>query len=135
MCVSRPRRFGKSVDANMLVAYYGKDCDSHSLFDDLKISQYDSYKKHLNQHHVIYLNMHNFLTVNASIKDMIQDINDSILEELREIYPTLDFSSLAKFLAKVYSKTKEGYIFIIDEWDCVFRVYQDNKDIQKEYLD
>ena len=39
LCVSRPSRFGKSTDANMLVAYYSKDCDSSSLFDDLKISQ------------------------------------------------------------------------------------------------
>lgn len=57
ICVSRPRRFGKSTDANMLVAYYSMGCDSHELFDSLKISQTTRYQEHLNHHHVIHLNM------------------------------------------------------------------------------
>ena len=28
ICVSRPRRFGKSMAANMLTAYYSRGCDS-----------------------------------------------------------------------------------------------------------
>ena len=61
VCVSRPRRFGKSTDANMLVAYYSKGCDSLKLFDNLKISETELYQKHLNQHNVIHLNMQDFL--------------------------------------------------------------------------
>lgn len=38
LCVSRPRRFGKSTDANMLVAYYSKGCDSSAIFNQLKVS-------------------------------------------------------------------------------------------------
>lgn len=60
ICVSRPRCFGKSTDANMLVAYYSKGCNSQKLFDSLKISQTHTYFKHLNQYNVIYLNMQNF---------------------------------------------------------------------------
>ena len=60
--VSRPRRFGKSTDANMLVAYYSKGCDSLKLFDNLKISETELYQKHLNQHNVIHLNMQDFLS-------------------------------------------------------------------------
>lgn len=81
MCVSRPRRFGKSVDANMLVAYYSKECDSHSLFDDLKIAQYETYEAHLNKHHVIHLNMNDFLTDSSNIKEMLKGVNEAILEE------------------------------------------------------
>lgn len=60
LCISRPRRFGKSTDANMLVAYSSKGCDSSSIFDNLKISQTKLYQKHLNQHNVIHINMQDF---------------------------------------------------------------------------
>ena len=56
-CISRPRRFGKSTDADMLVAYYSKECNSHELFDDLKISECQDYEEHLNKHHVIYMDL------------------------------------------------------------------------------
>ena len=56
ICVSRPRRFGKSTDANMLVAYYSKGCDSLDIFNDLKISQTELYQKHINKHNVIHRN-------------------------------------------------------------------------------
>ena len=49
ICNSRPRRFGKSVTANMLTAYYSKGCDSEEMFSRLKISQAEDFRKHLNQ--------------------------------------------------------------------------------------
>ena len=60
MCVSRPRRFGKSMAADMLAAYYGRDVDSSELFDKLAVSGMESYKKHLNQYDVIQFNMQDF---------------------------------------------------------------------------
>ena len=84
ICISRPRRFGKSTDANMLVAYYSKGCDSLDIFNDLKISQTELYQKHLNKHNVIHLDIQKFLSVNDSIQEMIKDINESILFELIE---------------------------------------------------
>ncbi|MEI3326487.1 MAG: AAA family ATPase [Thomasclavelia sp.] len=86
ICVSRPRRFGKSTDANMLVAYYSKGCDSSDIFNDLKISQTELYQKHINKHNVIHLDIQKFLSVNDSIQEMIKDINESILFELIEEY-------------------------------------------------
>ena len=38
ICVSRPRRFGKSMAANMLTAYYSRGCNSRELFQGLKIA-------------------------------------------------------------------------------------------------
>ena len=55
ICISRPRRFGKSTDANMLVAYYSKGCDSLELFDNLKISETELYQKHLNHNKLPYI--------------------------------------------------------------------------------
>ena len=61
ICVSRPRRFGKSMAANMLVAYYSKGCDSREMFSSYKISEDESYEKHLNKYNVIHINMVNFI--------------------------------------------------------------------------
>ena len=49
LCISRPRRFGKSMAAKMLAAYYGKNENAGQLFEGLRISKDESYKKHLNQ--------------------------------------------------------------------------------------
>ena len=82
LCISRPRRFGKSTDANMLVAYYSKGCDSSNIFDDLKIGQTEMYQKHLNKHNVIHLNMQKFLSETHDIEKMVQLVNDSLVWEL-----------------------------------------------------
>ena len=82
LCVSRPKRFGKITDANMLVAYYSKDCDSSDIFARLKISESPLYKEHLNQHYVIYLNMQDSLSQTHDIKKMTELINQSLIWEL-----------------------------------------------------
>lgn len=71
ICVTRPRRFGKSTDANMLVAYYSKGCNSSKIFDNLKISQTEQYNVHLNNHNVFHLNMQDFLSKTHKIEKMI----------------------------------------------------------------
>ena len=60
ICVSRPRRFGKSMAANMLVAYYSRGCDSRKLFSDLEISKDPTFEKHLNKYNVIHLDMNDY---------------------------------------------------------------------------
>ena len=71
ICVSRPRRFGKSVNLGMLAAYYSKGCDSHELFDGLSVSKDESYLNHLNKYNVIYLNMQQFLSSSKDINEML----------------------------------------------------------------
>ena len=74
ICVSRPRRFGKSMAANMLTAYYSKGCDSRELFSPYKISESDSFEKHLNKYNVIHINMVEYLTEAKSIENLIKYI-------------------------------------------------------------
>ena len=137
LCVSRPRRFGKSTDANMLVAYYSKGCDSHDIFDSLKISQTDHYLEHLNQHHVIHINMQSFLSNTHNIDKMIQLLTMRILNELKQEYSItfFDETNLSLSLEDIYAFTKNQFVFIIDEWDCIFREYKQDKEAQKQYLD
>lgn len=85
ICVSRPRRFGKSTDANMLVAYYSKGCDSLHIFNDLKISQTELYQKHLNQHNVIYVNMQDFLGYTHDVGKMIILLTRRIINDLKKV--------------------------------------------------
>ncbi|HIX80715.1 MAG TPA: AAA family ATPase [Candidatus Erysipelatoclostridium merdavium] len=138
ICVSRPRRFGKSTDANMLVAYYSMGCDSRNIFDSLKISQTDIYLEHLNKHHVIHINMQDFLSKTHDIEKMILLLAKLILRELKKVFPKVDYidtSDLIQIMEDVYVETNTRFIFVIDEWDCIFREYAQNKESQKIYLD
>ena len=86
ICVSRPRRFGKSMTAEMLAAYYSKGCDSKELFADLKIAKAETYLKHLNQHDVIYLNIQQFLSYVSEPDALIKCIENEVIGELEEVY-------------------------------------------------
>ena len=138
VCISRPRRFGKSMAANMLAAYYGKDCESTEIFDKYKIAEDKDYKKYINQYNVIFLNVQNALSRVNNIEEMLQYIQKEILAELKENYFDIfprDEKILSAALEKLYSNSKEGFIFIIDEWDCVFRNKQVGIEEQTKYLD
>lgn len=138
VCVSRPRRFGKSMAAKMLSAYYCRTCDSAPLFSNLKIATHESYKQHLNQYDVISVDMNDFLTGSGSVEMFLAAFQKAILNDLQEVYAeTIDFSSgnLVEVLKQIYVKTGTMFIFIIDEWDCVLRSYQNDKEAHKTYLD
>ena len=138
LCVSRPRRFGKSMAADMLTAYYSKGCASGELFNGKKIEQEASYKQHLNQHHVIRLDIQQFLFQKSHFDIFIDKIQEVVIRELEAEFGAVfdvDFYGLPDVLRQIYAQTKQGFIFIIDEWDCVFRFAKDRQDVQKAYLD
>lgn len=128
VCVSRPRRFGKSVTAEMLVAYYARGNDSSSQFEHLKIAEDPTYAKHLNQHNVIALNMQYFYSnARHNVEDMIAELNRVLVLELAENYPDIDLSDtplINQALLKIEDHTNEEVIFVIDEWDCILRENQ-----------
>ncbi len=138
VCVSRPRRFGKSTAANMLTAYYTRGCDSKALFVGLKIAEDESFKRHLNQYNVIHINMQNFLGDAKNMDQMLQYLEEDLTEELETAFPDVKMprrKTLPKVFSAVFSYTQLPFVFIIDEWDCVFRVHRDNTEAQKQYLD
>ncbi|EOS28448.1 hypothetical protein C804_03697 [Lachnospiraceae bacterium A4] len=137
LCVSRPRRFGKSLTLEMLAAYYSCGCDSRELFAGFKIAQHKDFEKHLNQYDVIYLNMQQFL-IRAKKQEVTQYLEQAVLEELREVYGnwfSVQITDLATALEKIFVKTQKQFIFLIDEWDCVMRERQESEAMQKQYLD
>ena len=138
ICVSRPRRFGKSMAANMLTAYYSRGCDSRELFQGLKIATHPDFEKHLNQYNVIHLNMRDYLTESENMKQLIQFVEDDLLDELQQEFSNLRMprrKTLVKVLEQAFAQYKIPFVFIIDEWDCIFRVHKSDAASQKEYLD
>ncbi|MCM1233703.1 MAG: ATP-binding protein [Ruminococcus flavefaciens] len=138
ICVSRPRRFGKSMAANMLTAYYSRGCNSKEMFDRLKIAETESFERHLNKYNVININMVDFLGESKNMNEMLSEIQKEILFELTDEFSDVRFydnTKLMRSLKDTFAKHKVPFIFIIDEWDCVFRVHKNDLDSQTKYLD
>ena len=135
-CVTRSRRFGKSMAAKMLCAYYDQSCDSHQLFDDLQIASDPSYERHLNKYPVIYLDISDFVT---RYKDeTIVKIIDKILQsDILEAYPgqtQKEDDDLMELLARVVKASGQKFIFIIDEWDGILREFDGNQQVIDTYV-
>lgn len=138
LCVSRPRRFGKSMAAAMLAAYYSRGCSSRELFQPYCISGTPDFHKHLNQYHTIFLNIQEFLSRSNNVGELITRIKKMILRELLDAYPDVDYfdrSDLVESMKDIYAAYHQPFVFIIDEWDCIFREYKQDKTAQEQYLD
>ena len=141
ICVSRPRRFGKSMAAEMLAAYYDRECDSDGIFRELEIARYPGYKDHLNRHDVIFINVQKFLRKAGSPGNLAAYMESRVLSEIRRRYPdkvSPGENSLPDALEEIFvlsPKEDRGFIFIIDEWDCIFRVARNDDSAQKNYLE
>lgn len=136
ICVSRPRRFGKSMAADMLSAYYGNDSDTTALFGSLKIAQADSYRKHLNKYHVIKINIQEFLSATHDVDEMLNALQKRVLIDLKRVYPEIvDGNQLIWAMMDIFAATNRPFVILIDEWDCLFREFAHNTEAQKKYLD
>ena len=138
VCVSRARRFGKSVTAGMIKAYYSKGCDSRELFHGLEIEKDKSYETYLNQYDVIHVDMAEMWS-NVGKKEelFLSTFNKTILEELQKEYSMVDISqcsTIAMALSQINHVCKAQFVVIIDEWDTVFREAKQNKKLQDEYI-
>ncbi len=137
ICVSRPRRFGKSMALKMLAAYYSRGCDSAELFQGYAIKRDKTFLEHLNQYDVIFLNMQQFL-IRAKNQEVTEYLERVVIAEIRKAYGKLfpeEETILAAVLEQIYAETGKEFVFLIDEWDCVMRERQESEELQKQYLD
>ncbi len=137
MCVTRPRRFGKTMALSMLNAYYSKGCDSKEIFENLNISKDESFPKHLNKHNVIWIDMANLYTDIEDKNIFVKKLKLNILRDLKNYYTNVDFTdlTLGESIVEINSKLNERFIFLIDEWDVIFREQEDNSKLCNEYID
>ena len=138
ICNSRPRRFGKSITADMLVAYYSCGCDSRQMFEGTAISKAETFYKHLNQYDVIRLDIQWFLTPSETIDNVVERIEKSVVAELQEYYPDAlgnQNISLAEGMSHIHEATGKKFVVVIDEWDVLIRDAAEDTRIQEEYID
>ena len=138
ICISRPRRFGKSTAANMLTAYYSRGCKAETLFSQFEIAKSTDFKKYLNQYHTISVNMQEMLSRSKNVYELIERFQRLVIRDLKQKYPDVDYfdsTDLIECMQDVYAQRKEPFIVILDEWDCIFREYKSDKEAQEKYLD
>ena len=138
MCVSRPRRFGKSMALSILNAYYSKGCDSKELFYGLKITNDESFNEHLNKHNVIWIDMSSVYTSIKDKNEFFNELETNLLEDFKEAFPnvlTKYDNNISKAIIKLNSKLNERFIFLIDEWDVIYREQENNAKLCDEYTE
>lgn len=138
VCVSRPRRFGKSMAANMVSAYYDRTVDGAAEFAGLAIASDPSFEASRNRFDVIKLNMQEFLSETSNVDGMLAQLQSLVCRDLARAYPDVDLfdpGSLPRCMTDIFAQTGRQFVVVIDEWDCVMREHQADHEAQRRYLD
>ena len=153
IAVTRPRRFGKTVTADMLLAYYSKAYAEQRIFDNLKISGKDSYTEYLNKYDVIYIDMNSIKSLFQSysnkkqkadgVNDLVDYLEYSIINELKsgnEFSECLkknqiENTGLLEALLAINKEFNTRFILIMDEWDLIYRDYRDDNALQEKFIE
>ena len=146
ICMSRPRRFGKSIAEDMLAAYYSKGADSRKLFSPFRIAQTVSFEKHLNKYHVLHIDLNslyaNWVELDTTKKQEIPFmvyVNELVCGEFLPEFSDVQFgkyATIANYILSVYEQKKETFIIIIDEYDVLVReqVSESELEIYRAFL-
>ena len=137
-CVTRCRRFGKSMAAKMLCAYYDKSCDSRELFRGLKAEQDKSFDTYLNKYYVIRIDMTDFTTRFRNEKEIVSLIQQDVMEDVLNVFPIIEVKErddLMSILYRISESTGERFVMIIDEWDAILREMGTDDYIVTAYVD
>lgn len=135
ICITRPRRFGKSSVTDMLGSYYGKAVDSKAIFDKLNVSSCEDYEENLNKYNVISIS---FNEISDNMKTYDDYINNIIQELRKEVLRTFNIEDVSELdsLSRILEKSKQKFIFIFDEWDYIFtnNLFEENQNDYLEFL-
>ena len=137
VCVSRPRRFGKTFASNMMCAYYSKGCDSKELFADLKIAKADNFEKYLNKLNFIKIDVASEYQNAKDKENLLNKLTALVISEFKAQFPTVNFEyveSIADCMLRVYAETEETFVLILDEYDSLVRMNVSKK-LFNEYLE
>lgn len=137
ICNSRPRRFGKSITADMMVAYYSRGCDSEHMFEGLAISGDETFQKHLNKYDVIHLDVQWCCMDAGSPEETVNYINEHVIEELKGIYPNTVPDAVETAygaMSCINAALGKKFVVIVDEWDVLIRDEAANHVVQEEYI-
>ena len=137
-CVSRPRRFGKTMAANMVSAYYDRTVDGTAEFAGLAIAADPTFDKQRNRYDSVRINMQEFLSETHDIEALVARLQSFVCRELKMAYPDItlfDPQSLPQTMSDIFAQTGNQFVIVIDEWDCVMRETMSDHAGQRRYLD
>lgn len=125
ICITRPRRFGKTVMANMVASFFSKANDASDVFDRLDIGKADGYSNHLNQYNVIRISLNEVPKRCRTYDQYIERIENILLNDLKESFPHVEMKSeeaLWDIFNRIYAADNSiRFIFVLDEWDFIFQ--------------
>ncbi len=137
-CVTRSRRFGKSMAANMLCAYYDRSCDSRSLFENLEIAKDPTFEKYLNKFPVIKLDITDFTSIHKDEPNIIDIMQEELKADVKKAYPGIipdDFNKdFMEMLIMINQATGDSFIMVIDEWDAICREFEPESKVMDSYV-
>ena len=123
ICITRPRRFGKTIMANMISSFFQKASDSSDVFDSLAISQVDDYRRYKNQYNVIRIDFSKMPRNCDSYTQYIERIEALLIEDVKEAFPQVKINeadAVGDILESIFVQCGEKFIFVLDEWDFIF---------------
>ena len=135
LCITRPRRFGKTSVADMVAAYYSKAVDSKDIFDNLNISKVNSYEENLNKYNVINISFNKMPDSGKTYDNYINMIKQSLISDIVKYYPNINPHEFFT-VGDILESTGDQFIFVLDEWDYIFSkdLFQENQDDFLEFL-
>lgn len=137
-CITRPRRFGKSVMANMIGAFFCKATDAADLFHDLAILNAPKYRRHLNEHNVLFIDFSRMPRNCEDYLSYIDRIESGINRDLADAYPHIELDLAGAVwdnLLNIFQHTNDKFVFVIDEWDAIFHKSFITPAEQEKYLE
>lgn len=139
ICITRPRRFGKSVMANMIAAFFSGAGNVGAVFEELKIAASDRYKDYAGKYDVVFISFNELPRKCTSYEQYIGRIESRLLKDLQKAYPKADIQmedAVWDAFSAVYDAySSKRFIFVLDEWDFIFhRDFVELKD-RKAYID
>ncbi len=134
ICITRPRRFGKSQMTFLIESYYSQAVESKHIFDALKFSKAKTYPKYINKFNTVKIDF-SLNDTNLTYEQYISRIENGLINNLKDKFVNIDFEK-HEMLADKFNATKEKFVFIFDEWDYIFnkRIYPDNHDNFLDFL-
>lgn len=138
ICITRPRRFGKTVMVNMIGAFFNRIQDSAGIFDSLDISKEEGYKKYQNRYPVIQIPFNDLMQSCQSYEDYIGRIEKQLITDLKTAYPKVNLdgetSAVTAMLNILGADDTARFIFVLDEWDFIFHQSFATEENKKDYL-
>lgn len=138
ICITRPRRFGKTVMANMISAFFNRSYDSADIFENLQIAEDKNYKKYQNHYPVIHIPFNDLMQPCLSYEDYIGRLEKQLIRDLRTAYPEVNIdgetSAVSALLNILAADDDARFVFVLDEWDFIFHQSFATEENKKSYL-